>query len=72
MKLWESYRRFGRRTERSEEDRDSTERPTESTNLDPWGLPETEPPTKERAWAGAKPAAQFSCRFPNKWRKSCS
>ena len=24
----------------------------ESTNLNPWGLPETEPSTKERAWAG--------------------
>ena len=44
------------RVERPEEDRDSTERPTESTNLDPWGFmdPGTEPPTKEQAWAGAK------------------
>ena len=24
----------------------------ESTNLDPWGLPEIEPPTKEQAWVG--------------------
>ena len=27
-------------------------RVTLSTNLDPWELPETEPPTKEHAWAG--------------------
>jgi hypothetical protein len=26
-------------------------RKTESTNLNPWGLPETEPPTKEWAWS---------------------
>ena len=36
-------------------DRDSTGRPRESTNLDPWGLPETEPPGKEHAWAGPRP-----------------
>jgi hypothetical protein len=34
---------------------DFTGRPTESTMLDPWGLPETEPPTKEQAWAGPGP-----------------
>jgi len=28
-------------------DGDFTGRPPESTNLDPWGLPETESPTKE-------------------------
>ena len=27
-------------------------RPTVSTNLDPWELPETEPPTKEHTWKG--------------------
>lgn len=35
-----------------EEDRDSSGRLTESTNLDPWGLSKTEPPTKEHAQAG--------------------
>jgi hypothetical protein len=35
-------------------DRNSTGRPTESTNLDPWGLSETELPTKELAWAGPR------------------
>jgi len=29
-----------------------TTRPAESTNLGPWGLPETEPPTKEHTGAG--------------------
>ena len=31
-----------------------TKTPTESTNLDPWGLPETELPTKEQAWARSR------------------
>ena len=51
---WEDYRRIGR-TEEPEEDMDSTRRPTELTNLNPWGLPETEPPTKEHTWAGPRP-----------------
>ena len=33
------------------EDRGTTGRPTKSTTLNPWGLPETEPPTKEQACA---------------------
>ena len=32
-----------------ESDKDSTGRPTESTNLDSWGLLETDPPKRERA-----------------------
>jgi hypothetical protein len=44
MKLKESYGRVGRKIKGPEEDRDSTGRPTESTNLDPWG---SEFPTKE-------------------------
>jgi hypothetical protein len=39
----ESCGRIGGRIEKA----NSTGRPIESTNLDPWGLPETEPPTKE-------------------------
>jgi hypothetical protein len=27
----------------------------QSTNLDSWKLSETEPPTKEHAWAGQRP-----------------
>ena len=43
MELRKSYGRVGGRTEGPEKDRDSTGRPTESTILDLWGLPETEP-----------------------------
>jgi hypothetical protein len=32
-------------------------RPTISTNLNPWELPEMEPQTKEHAWAGSWPPA---------------
>ena len=32
-------------------------RPTVSTNLNPWELPETKPPTKEHTWAGPWPPA---------------
>jgi hypothetical protein len=47
MELGESCERVGRKIEEPKEDRDSTRRPTEATNLDPWGLPETETFTKE-------------------------
>ena len=47
MELGEFYRRVGRKIEGPEEDRDSTGRPTELTNLDPWGLPETESSAKK-------------------------
>jgi hypothetical protein len=46
---WESCGRVGIRVEGPEKDRDSTGRRTVSTNLDPWRLPDTEPPTKEQA-----------------------
>jgi hypothetical protein len=46
VELLESYGRVGGRIEGSEEDRDSTGRSTESTNLDPWELSENEPSTK--------------------------
>jgi hypothetical protein len=48
-----------RRTEGPEEDRDFIGRPTESTNLDPCGLPEIESPTKEQAWAGSRSPAHM-------------
>lgn len=41
----------GGRTEEPEEDREATERPTESTTLDLCELPETEPPSRGHAWA---------------------
>jgi hypothetical protein len=47
MELGESCGSVGGWTGGPEEVRDSMERPSESTNLDPWGLPETDPPIKE-------------------------
>ena len=41
--------RVGGKTEGPEEDRVFTGKLTESTNLNPWGLPETEIATKEQA-----------------------
>jgi hypothetical protein len=49
MELRESYGRTGRRIEEPQEDKDSTGRPTEATNLDLWGLSDTESPAKEQA-----------------------
>jgi hypothetical protein len=43
----ESYETVGRRIEGPK--KNSTGRPTESANLNPWGFPEPESPTKE--WA---------------------
>jgi hypothetical protein len=51
MELWESYRIIGRRMEESKEYRDSTGRPTVSTNLDP----ESESPTRKQAQVGPRP-----------------
>ena len=45
--LWKSEDR----TEQARGVKDTTRRPTESTNLGPWGLTDTEPPTKEHAGA---------------------
>ena len=53
-------------------DRNSTGRPTESTNMDPWRLPETEPLTKEHTRAGSRSpnicsicTTWSSCESPN-------
>ena len=54
MELGESCGRVERRIEGPKEDRDSTERPTESTNLGPWKLPKTESQTKEKTLAGPR------------------
>ena len=48
MKLWESYRRLGIRIDGAEKDRESIRRSTESINLDPWGLPESESQAKDQ------------------------
>jgi hypothetical protein len=47
------------RIEGPKKDMDSTERPTESIDLDPLCLPETELSTKEQAWAGHRPPAHM-------------
>jgi hypothetical protein len=52
MELGESCGRIGDRIEQSAVVKDNTSRPTELTNLVPWGFTETEPLTKELAVAG--------------------
>ena len=59
MELRESFRRVGRKIDGPKEDKDSIGRPTISSNLDPWELPETQPPTKEQAQAGPRPPANM-------------
>jgi hypothetical protein len=49
MDLWNSYRRVGRKIEGCKENRNSSGRPREPTNLDPLRLPEIESPNKEQA-----------------------
>jgi hypothetical protein len=46
MEFRESYGRVGGKIESPKEDRDSTGKHKESTNLDPSGLPEMESPTR--------------------------
>jgi hypothetical protein len=41
---WSLVEEFGESLEGNKGDRHSTRRPTESTNLEPWRLPETESP----------------------------
>jgi hypothetical protein len=53
------YGRVGGRVEGPGGDRDSTGRSTESTNLGPWELSETEPPTKEHTQTGPRPTAHM-------------
>ena len=53
-----SWKSWGR-TEVPEGNRDSTGRPTESTDLDPWGFPEPELPTKEQGLTGPQPPAHM-------------
>jgi hypothetical protein len=59
MDIQEAYGRDGGRIEGLKKDRHSTGRPTESTNLDPWRLPETEPPTKECTQDGLRTPAHM-------------
>ena len=47
LECWQSHQRIRENFERLGGDRDSTRSPRDSTNLDIWGLPETESATKE-------------------------
>jgi hypothetical protein len=46
----DSYRRSREKIEGTEGDDNPTGRPTVSSNLDFWALPETDPPNKEHTW----------------------
>ena len=46
---------WGVGSSRLEGSRTAQDDPTESTHLGPWGLTETEPPTKEHAEVGPRP-----------------
>jgi hypothetical protein len=55
IELRESCRILGGRTKGPGGNRNSTGIPTELTNLNTWGLPEAETPTKEHIWAVLTP-----------------
>jgi hypothetical protein len=59
--LREFYGRVVGKIEEPQVDRNSTGRLTETTNLDPWWLSETEPPIKEQAWAGPRASHTHIC-----------
>jgi len=56
MELRDSHGRVRGRIEGREMDRISTGKPTESTNLNPCGISETELPTKKHRQVGTRPA----------------
>jgi hypothetical protein len=60
--VWDPYVRVRGRTEGAEGAGNPIRRPTVSTNLDSWELPETKPPTKEHTRAGLKSLAHMSQR----------
>lgn len=47
--------------EKSPEESGIPQEDQQSTDMDPWGLPDTEPPTKEHTWAG--PMSPASARM---------
>jgi hypothetical protein len=57
-KVRDPYGRVRAKIEGAEGDGNLIRRPTVSTNLDPWELPETEPPIKEHTWSSLIPLAQ--------------
>jgi hypothetical protein len=72
MEFKESCGKFGGTIKKSGADRDSTRRPTKSTNLDTWGLAEIEPSIKEHMLSGANTSPNMfslvSCGSP----KNCN
>ena len=52
------YGRVKGMIEGAEKDGNPIGRTTVSTNLDPWELPDTEPPTKEHIWIGLSHSVQ--------------
>ena len=53
--LRESCGRLGDTSEQVRGVKDTKRRPTDSTNLGPWGLTEARPPTREHTGAGPRP-----------------
>jgi hypothetical protein len=58
MELGDAYGRTGGRIAEPKGDRNSTGKPTELTNLDPWASP-SEPPTKEHSSARRRPPCTY-------------
>ena len=56
MEVGDTYGRVVGRSQGQEVDRNLTERPTESTNLNSWELSESGPPTSEHTWARMTPS----------------
>ena len=74
--LRESCGRLGDTSEQVRGVKDTKRRPTDSTNLGPWGLTEARPPTRERAGVNLDPlhfckawVAWSSCGTPDKWSR---
>ena len=70
VELGESCGRVGGRIEQAgERVKDTTRRPTESTNLSPWVLTETEPPNKEHAVGGPRSSTYMRqmCSMVSMW-----
>jgi hypothetical protein len=77
IELGDFYGRVGGRTEGPRGDKNSTGRPTESTNLDPWGSQRLNIHRMDLMSLSPIPdicsrcAAWSSCGSPNNWRRAC-
>ena len=60
IEVGDSYGRLRGRSEGAETVGNPIGRPLVSTNLEPWELPETKPPTKVHTWAGPKPPTHIT------------